>query len=455
MKKITLCLLSVLIPTLALASSGAEKNSTIPEWLIAPFGVMLLAIAILPLSPLKHWWESNRNKLLVSLLLGIPTAFMFWLMTKNGHALEHTGKEYIAFIFYVGAFVTVTGGIWISGDIQATPLVNVAIILVGIVLASLITTAGAAFLITPFFISTNKERKYQAHAMIFITFTVANCAGLLLPPADPPLFLGFLRGVPFDWMLFNLWKPWLFVNGCLLGAYLILDCYFYYWRESKEDLARDVLETEPTRIRGWKLNIPLIIILVAIIIKVQGQYFPFDREVLMGTCAVISYFGTPKNFRKGNGFSFDPFLEVSALFVGIFLTMIPALQYVVQVASTLGIDTTSKFYFTTGGLSGVLDNAPSYLLFLEIGKVAIEGTISETMVLLKDGYQISAIQLKAISMGAVFFGAMTYIGNAPNFLIKSLAEKNGIKMPSFFGYIKWSLAILLPILIANYLIFLT
>lgn len=429
---------------------------SIPMWALIPFVLMLLTIAIGPLM-FSHWWEENKNKLIVSLLLGVPTAV--WLIAQHhSHELLHTMLfDYIPFIILLGSLFVITGGIHLKGDIQAKPAVNTLFLAIGAVLASFMGTTGAAMLLIRPLIKTNQERQYKVHTILFFIAIVANCGGLLTPLGDPPLFLLYLKGAPFGWF-FQLWKEWLFVNGMLLVIYYLVDTY-YYKKESPVAIKFDKSNVEPLKIQGGLNFIFLlgVVLSVAFInpqyIPVMGEnpYFGYLRDGALLLMAVLSLATTRKTIRSDNKFTWTPITEVAFLFLGIFVTMVPALLYLATNAKEIGVDTVQEFYYAAGSLSSFLDNAPTAVSFYNLA-LGLQAAVPYTGELIAG---ISPVVLTGISLGAVFFGSMTYIGNGPNFMVKAIAEENKINMPSFFGYmIKFSLIVLLPIYILNQLIFL-
>ena len=402
-----------------------------------PFAGLLACIAVLPLlKKTKHAWEHPQVKLAVALFFGLPIALFTWFMGHH-HEVTHSVIEYAQFITLLGALFVVSGGINVDGDIQATPARNTVFLVIGAVLASFIGTTGAAMLLIRPLCKTISERKYKVHTIVFAIFIVANCGGLLTPLGDPPLFLGMLRGVPFVWT-FGLFPEWLMVNGLLLLSYYAIDRE-YYAKEPVENIRWDQQNVTPITIQG-KHNFGF---LAAIVLSVAFVPTPY-REAIMLTAATFSYFSTGKEIRKENGFNWEPILEVATLFIGIFLAMVPALIYLRQVAPTLPITPMTLFLFT-GGLSAVLDNAPTYCTFFEIAR---EFKL--------DGCAVAGVpelMLISISLGAVFGGAITYIGNGPNFMVKSVADSMGIEMPSFGGYAIWSFRYLLPVLAVMAMVF--
>lgn len=418
-------------------------------YLNIPFVIILLAIAVLPLVPfegLKHAWEKPKNKLLLSLFLGTPIGLIMW---HQGHSSEvvHALVEYFQFVCLLGSLFLVSGNIRVAGNIEATPRNNTVFLVIGGFLASFIGTTGAAMLLIRPLVSTNQERKHKVHTVIFAILVVANCGGLLTPLGDPPLFLGMLRGVPFTWT-FNLLPHWLLVNGLLLLTYLAVEKQMY-GKECQEDVARDNREVTPVSIEG-KHN---FLFLFAIVLSVAFapsidlhaihdrhaglmSYIPL-RELCMLAAACFAWFATPSRLREENRFTWEPIEEVATLFIGIFVTMVPVLITLNEIAPSLPMNTLG-FFVITGGLSAVLDNAPTYATFFEVAK-SIGGT--GTLVA-----GVPEVYLVAISVGAVFCGALTYIGNGPNFMVKAVAESMNVRMPSFGGYMAQSFRYLLPIL---------
>ena len=429
---------------------------SMPLWLSIPFMVMLLFIAIGPLF-FHHWWEENKNKLIVSLVLGIPVAII--LITKGlHHELMHQVLfDYIPFIILLGALFVITGGIHMEGDIEAKPVVNTLFLAIGAILASFMGTTGAAMLLIRPVIKTNSERNFKVHTILFFIAIIANAGGMLTPLGDPPLFLLYLRGAPFSWF-FGLIGPWLFVNILLLVIYFITDTY-YHKKEPQKAIKEDHSHIEPIKLKG---NINFIF-LIGVVLSVaflneqylhiihENHYFSFIREGVILLMAILSLLFTNKQMRfVANKFTWTPIVEVAFLFLGIFITMVPALLYLKENAASFGLSKPMHFYYATGALSSFLDNAPTAVSFHNLALGMIDSFSNSTLVA-----NIPEVLLKAISLGAVFFGAMTYIGNGPNFMVKAIAEENKIKMPSFFGYIfKFSLIVLLPVYILTQLLFL-
>lgn len=427
-------------------------------WALIPFALMLTSIAVLPLVA-EHWWENNLHKLYVALGLALP-ASIYLVMNDMGSNLEHMMLfDYVPFIVLLGSLFVVTGGIHIRGDIQARPINNTAIMAVGFLLASFIGTTGAAMLIIRLLLEVNQQRKYKTHTILFFIALVANCGGVLTPLGDPPLFLLYLRGAEFGWFV-KLFPEWLTVGVILLVLYLVIDYHIYYRKEENAAIMADVREKSPITIEG-KIN---IIYLVGILLSVSflnPSYIPqmadhhspihirFLREIVLIGLGLLSWFTTKKRIRKENKYSWDPIIEVAYIFIGIFATMTPALIYLNANAAKLGLSEPWQFYYCSGILSAFLDNSPTAVAFHTVA----QGLPTATGTVLEAG--IDVMLLRAIALGSVFFGAMTYIGNGPNFMVKAIAEQGGVNMPSFFGYmIKFSLVVLLPIYIIVQLIFL-
>lgn len=424
--------------------------------MLIPFVVMLLTIAVAPLVA-EHWWEKNRNKLIFTLLISIPTAIVL-ICAGLGKNVEHQLLfDYIPFIILLLALFVVTGGISIRGDIAATPTVNTFLLFLGWLLASFMGTTGAAMLMIRPLLQINQQRKHRVHTVLFFIALVANCGGLLTPLGDPPLFLLYLRGASFEWF-FQLLPQWAFVGFLLLICYALWDKY-YFAMEPAELRKRDVEEQEPIHV-GGSINFIWLACVIAAVVFLNASYIPamadhhaplyvrFLREIVLVVIILISLKTTSRKAREANHFSWEPIAEVAILFVGIFTTMTPALLYLNVHAPSMGLSEPWHFYYLTGALSSFLDNAPTAVAFHTVasGLPVVEGVpyvagISESL-------------LKAISLGAVFFGAMTYIGNGPNFMVKAIAEQEGVEMPSFFGYmVKFSLVVLLPIYILAQLLF--
>lgn len=455
------------------ADAHHGESSAPPYWTVIPFLLLLGAIAVFPLVGLtEHWWEKNANRLKVAAFLGLSTLCYYAFLHHSpieAHWPAHSVvaptegavqggfvgailgnallSEFIPFIILLFSLYTIAGGVRIEGDLQANPLTNASFMAVGGLLASFVGTTGAAMLLIRPLLDTNKERKHVSHTVVFFIFIVCNCGGCLLPIGDPPLFLGYLEGVSFTWTL-GLWEPWLFVNGLLLLAYCLADQFIFYPRETKKDIQRDVKQTRRLKISGLALNGPLLLgVVFAVALLDPNKAIPgtdwhawmFLREIVqLALVAAALYFGSRK-LREKNQFNYHAIIEVAALFLGIFICMQPALQILAEKGELLANSLSPVgFFWATGGLSSFLDNAPTYLVFF---KAAQDPTLGGATA------GVPEMVLRSIAMGAVFMGAMTYIGNGPNFMVKAIAEKSGVRMPSFFGYMLYSSVILLPILL--------
>ena len=397
-------------------------------WTI-PFVLLLGSIAIIPLAN-KHWWE--KNFIFVSLGLALLVVIHTLFQLKNSESLIRTGFEYFSFICLIGSLFVVSGGIHINVKGEATPFVNCVFLLIAAILSNLLGTTGASMVFIRPWIRMNKYRLTAYHVVFFI-FIVSNVGGGLTPIGDPPLFLGYLKGVPFFWVLKNVWSIWLLAVGLLIAIFFVLDSLNF----KKAPLE---IRKKETAHEEWKfLGGHNIIFLVMILASVFINYPLFLREGIMLLAAFLSYTTTPKPVHESNDFNFGPIKEVAILFAGIFATMIPALEWLEHYAPRLGITSPGQFYWGSGALSSVLDNAPTYLNFLSAALGLFGGGVDSLLVNHPNF-------IRAISVGSVFFGAVTYIGNGPNFLVKSIADQSEAKMPSFFGYFfKYSLPILIPI----------
>ena len=445
-----------------------------PAWAMIPFGIMLLMIAIAPMIAEK-WWEKNLNKLIVSVVLGLPIAIFMVVNGLSEELIDTIFFDYVPFIILLLSLFVITGGIHLSGDIKAKPWVNTLFLAIGFVLASIMGTTGAAMLLIRPVLATNQQRSHKVHTVLFFIALVANCGGLMTPLGDPPLFMLFLRGASFTWFS-SMWAEWLLTGVILLVLYFLADTY-YYRKEPWQNLSADSRERESLRLTGsinflWLIGIvAAVAFLNAGTIPAMGAedaplYLKYLREIAMIILMVLSLVTTPRKVRyEDNKYTWAPILEVAALFLGIFTTMAPALIYLKENAAALGLSEVWHFYYATGLLSSFLDNTPTAVAFHGLASglpEALDAAASGVLVH-GDGVfngttfvaGVPELLLKAISIGAVFFGSMTYIGNGPNFMVKAIAEEDGISMPSFFGYmLKFSLIILLPVYILVQLIFL-
>ena len=408
--------------------------------LMLPFVLLLGAMAVTPIFA-PRWWLLHYAK--VALGLGAFTAGCYLFIMHDPNSLGEAAHEYISFIALVGSLFVVSGGIHIGVQGESTPLKNVIFLLIGALLANLLGTTGAAMLLIRPWIRMNKYR-LTAHHIVFFIFIVANVGGCLTPIGDPPLFLGFLQGIPFWWVAKNCWPMWLMGVGLLLASFYFVD------RKNFLRAPRAIREKETAQ-ESWRIEgLPNLFFLAIILGAVFIKKPIFLRESLMCAAAIGSYFTTKKSVHKANVFDFHPIQEVAILFAGIFTTMIPALAWLEHGSQALLGEQSGPgiFYWGTGVLSSALDNAPTYLGFM----TALHGSANA-----EDIHSLLATHnqhVLAISIAAVFFGAATYIGNGPNFMVKAIAEQNGVRMPSFVEFIlRFSAPCLLPVLIAVWLIF--
>jgi len=438
----------------ASAVDAAVHARHFPLWVVAPFLGILISIAVFPLINAR-WWEHNYGKVSV---FWLSTTFVIMLLARPadvsfadlfGGPIFRTYEEYVSFIILLGSLFVITGGIVIRGSLSGRPVTNLAILGIGTVLASFIGTTGAAMLLIRPLIKSIRWRQRQRHIIIFFIFLVCNIGGSLTPIGDPPLFIGFLRGVPFEWT-FALTPAWALTSGLLLAVFYLLDRHLM----KREMGVPPDMEQKGIRIEGL-VNIALLAgvvgsVLFSGLVKMGEIHLGLGalemqnviRDVVMLVLAGASLALTPRRLRTENNFNYAPIIEVALLFVGIFTTMIPALMVLNARGAELGIDSASKFFWATGILSSFLDNTPTYMSFLETACGLLGMTVAE---LLQSPQ--GTLFLKAISVGAVFMGANTYIGNGPNFMVKAIAEQEKIRMPSFFGYMVWSVLILIPVFV--------
>ena len=408
--------------------------------LILPFALLLAAMAVGPIIA-PNWWLKNYAK--VALSLGAFMVAWYGLVRHDFTSLGHAAHEYFSFIALVGSLFVVSGGIHIGVKGEGTPFKNVVFLFIGAVLANLLGTTGAAMLLIRPWIRMNQYR-VRAHHIVFFIFIVANIGGCLTPIGDPPLFLGFLQGIPFWWVAEHCWPMWAVGVSALLAIFYVVDTIHFR-------RAPQVIHPKETAPETWKAEgLPNLFFLAVILGAIFINQPVFLREILMLAAAAGSYFTTKKSVHVANGFNLHPVQEVAILFAGIFTTMIPALAWLNDNASTLLGQNPSPgiFYFGTGFLSSALDNAPTYLGFLS-ALFGVTGS-NDIGALLND----HTGHLVAISVGAVFFGAATYIGNGPNFMVKAIAEQAGVRTPTFLEFVwKFSLPFLLPVLVTVWLIF--
>jgi Na+/H+ antiporter NhaD/arsenite permease-like protein len=458
------------------AAHAAEHPSC---WTAAPFVLLLLAIAVLPLLPAaEHWWESNLHRFYVAGSLAavtlayylfcrgfpldaewpaphrtLPAASGVNLAIARDVLTRAVMGEYVPFILLLFGLYTISGGIRMDAALPAHPRTNAIFLAVGALLASAIGTTGAAMLLIRPLLETNRQRKHVVHTLVFFIFIVCNCGGCLLPTGDPPLFLGYLLGVPFFWTL-TLWPEWLFVNGCLVAIYYLWDRLWYYAREPADAIARDETRTHRLRFRGlWSNGLLLAASVAAVALLDPGKPLPgtawhpwlYLREMVLLALIALSLLLGHRGARRANQFGYGPIIEVAVLFFGIFICMQPPLEILKSQGPQLGLSTPAHFFWSTGALSSVLDNAPTYVVFFAAARSLGGGTAATA--------GVAAPLLVAISLGAVFLGAMTYIGNGPNFMARAIAQQAGIRMPGFFGYMLYSGLILLPLFLLTMFLF--
>jgi Na+/H+ antiporter NhaD/arsenite permease-like protein len=415
----------------------------LPLWSVAPFILMLLSIAVVPLA-FGSWWEKNTNKLLLSIALSLPVLPV--LLPNRLGLLEESLVDYVSFMVLLTALFVITGGIYIKGEFAGTPLVNTVFLAVGAIAANLIGTTGASMLLIRPFLRANHRRQHRTHLCVFFIFVVSNIGGLLTPLGDPPLFLGFLRGVPFQWTL-SLLPIWVTALVSVLVVFNLYDQYVFV-REDVETpgaLAEDVQPKRRLHIDGGLNFLFLLGVMLAAILSGSLGWPRGVQEALMIAMAVLSWLTTHASVHKANHFHLHPIVEVAAVFLGIFVTMIPALEILTTHATQLGLRFPWQYFWASGLLSSFLDNAPTYLTFTAMASGLIGSGTGNLAGLLQS--DLGTALLRAVSVGSVFMGANTYIGNGPNFMVKSIAESNGVKMPSFGGYLIYSLAVLFPVFV--------
>jgi Na+/H+ antiporter NhaD/arsenite permease-like protein len=436
----------------------------------SPFAALLLAIAVLPLVPVAHhWWERNWFKLAVGLSLGglvlahyAARGYGYQGAAAGGPTvlavLEHALlRDYVPFMVLLASLFVISGGVQLKGDLRAVPVVNTGLLALGALTASLVGTTGASMILIRPLLQTNRDREHVRHTVIFFIFLVSNIGGCLLPAGDPPLFLGYLNGVPFPWTL-SLAGPWLFSVVALLAVYFVWDTLAYR-RETREHRADDARHDSRIRVHGAINFVWLLGVILAVAVIVPGRPLPGTglvvrdsvREAVMIALALLSLATTPRGLRKETEYSNAAILEVACLFAGIFLTMQVPIEILQARGATLGLTTPAHFFWATGALSSFLDNAPTYLVFFETAKT-LPSPGDSALVPVLDG-SIRHDLLAAVSLGAVFMGANTYIGNAPNLMVKLIAEQRRVVMPSFFGYMLYSGGILIPLFIVVSLLF--
>lgn len=419
---------------------------------LAPFILLLLAIALMPLL-WERFWERHRNKALVTLLLAAPS--VLWLLGQGlpgGRQLLHALREYTQFILLLATLYAVSGIVVIHGDLPSSPLSNTLWLALGAVLANVVGTTGASMLLLRPLLRANHHRMHNRHVPLFFIFVVANCGGLLLPLGDPPLFLGFLHGVDFFWTL-QLWRHWLFVNGLILMLFFVWDARA---RRQDADRSRQAAKPDlrhPLRVEGLAFGVLFVLAVLATLLlqapsiaqalgrllRGWGMGLPdpllpaWGGIVILALLAVLAALAIHRPRREARVLVWAPLLEVAILFAGIFVTMAPALHLLGTLPPAPW--TPARLLWAAGSLSSVLDNAPTYLAFATLADPGGPAVLAASRPAL----------LQALSCGAVWMGALTYVGNGPNFLIRGIAEHMGYRMPSFFGYLAYSLTVLLPL----------
>jgi Na+/H+ antiporter NhaD/arsenite permease-like protein len=401
----------------------------VPVYMMSPFVLVLAAIALLPQWK-ASWWTQHRHQALVMAALSLPA--VLWCLVVTPASLLASAHEYVSFLCLLGALFVIAGGIHIAGDLRGTPTVNTLILAAGAVLASILGTTGASMVLIRLLLRTNSQRRHTGHMPFFFILIVANCGGLLTPLGDPPLFLGYLHGVPFVWTL-RLLPIWLATVAYLLGLFFLFDRRAYR-REASQDLARDSAEAVPLRIHGASNLWWLLLVIVAIFLSSPV------RELVMVAAAMASWRLGSRESRERNDFEIGPIREVAVLFAGIFATMVPALRLLEQRGPGLGLVAPWHFFLAAGSLSSVLDNAPTYLTFLTTAQ-----STTTALSLPAEVVGIPGRFLAAISAGAVLMGANTYIGNGPNLMVKAIADRRGYRCPSFSRYSLLAITILSPI----------
>ncbi|MEQ1755208.1 MAG: sodium:proton antiporter [Micropepsaceae bacterium] len=445
--------------------AGIDGTRLDAVWAV-PFLGLLVSIAILPLAA-PHFWHHHYGKVTAAWALSflVPFAMMFGVQLTHSEFLHVTLMEYVPFITVLFALYTISGGVFIDGTLTASPFRNTAILAVGALIASVTGTTGASVLLIRPLLRANANRKYIVHVVVFFIFLVSNIGGSLTPLGDPPLYIGFLKGVDFTWPAIHLWQITALVAAILLSVFFLLDTVLML-RENEQVRAAsaDRIAIQPKGL----INIALLVAVVAVILA--SAFWKTDLHIPIGGIQVdapnilrvivllgfasMSLLLTPAAYRESNSFTWGPIVEVAKLFAGIFVTIIPVIAMLkagsagafapvlALVTSQSGAPDNAMYFWLTGGLSSFLDNAPTYLVFFNAAggdPQTLMGPMAKT--------------LAAISAGAVFMGANTYIGNAPNFMVKAIAEEAGVRMPSFFGYMLWSGALLIPCFVLTSIVF--
>jgi Na+/H+ antiporter NhaD/arsenite permease-like protein len=442
------------------AAHAAELDNLMLPWPWAlPFAGLLLSIALGPLLAARLWHAHYGKVAFMWCALTVtPLAALYGIPIGLAALVHAVVGEYMSFIVLLGALYVVAGGILVTGSLRGTPLVNTSILAFGTAIASIVGTTGAAMILIRPLLRANAARLHNVHVVVFFIFLVANIGGALSPLGDPPLFVGFLRGVSFFWTTTHLWQETALAAALVLAVFIVVDVWFYR-HDRRVAVVGETPANEPLRVNGL-VNLLLIALIIGaillsalwkpgIVFDVYGTPLALQdavRDVALVAIAIASLVFTPEEHRERNGFTWEPILEVAKLFAGIFICIIPVLAMLQAgragpFARLLGLMTGDAgeprnlaYFWLTGILSAFLDNAPTYLVFFELAGGDAGKLMGEL-----------APTLMAISMGAVYMGALTYIGNAPNFMVSAIATERGVKMPSFFGYMAWSCAVLLPV----------
>jgi len=440
---------------------GNSLGEQLPAWMILPFIGLLLCIATLPLAR-PEWFDRHHNKALVAAVFGVPVvAYLVFGFGRAGYdRVLRTANDYVSFIILLAALFTISGGIYLTGNLLGKPRSNLAFLVVGALLANFIGTTGAAMMVVRPLLRANSERTHTRHVVIFLIFIVCNLGGLLTPLGDPPLFLGFLNGVSFFWTL-RLFPEWLFTLALTLTVFYFLDTR-YYRREPPSVVRADKADYVPLGVMG-KINFLFLGGVVGAVVLSEPLlhlgdlfHFPFLREVVMLVMMWLSLRYGPREARRLNRFTWGPIREVAIVFAGIFAAMIPALAILEARGGQLGLTQPWQFYWSSGALSSFLDNAPTYLTFTSTAQGYLH---LNSVAALMSEHPVGGVThapaafLAAISCGSVMMGANSYIGNAPNFMVKTIAEEAGVDMPHFFGYMAYSGMILIPVFLATTLVF--
>lgn len=405
----------------------------IPIWSCFPFVLMLLLIAIMLLA-FPHFWEKNSPKAVISFLIAAPALIFSFVYLPND--LLRIMEEYISFILMLASLFVISGGILVNGDLRATPGTTTAFLFVGAVISNIIGTTGASMLLIRPLLQAISDRRHVLHIPIFFIFIVSNIGGSLTPLGDPPLFLAYIRGVPFTWT-FRLLPQWLTTIGILLTVFYIWDRHSYK-KETREDIQKDIAHQVPISLSGKVNLVFLFAVVLAVFLQTPAPY----RELVFILMTLLSISFTRKDVRERNKSTFYPITEVAVLFAAIFVAMVPLLKLLHIKGGSMGATEPWQFFWVTGGLSSFLDNAPTYLALSSLAE-SVTTTISHTGTVVA-GIGVRTDLLVAISCGAVFMGANTYIGNGPNLMVKSIVEEQGVKVPHFFEYMMYSAMILIP-----------